>query len=100
MSVGRRSGGSPACLIHDIQRRNVLGSPGGRVTPTGRFARRPPSLRVRPVTATAAPAETSTAPERGGLVLVALILVAAVANLNLAVANVALPDIGKDFDAG
>ena len=32
--------------------------------------------------------------------LAALILVAAVANLNLAVANVALPDIGKAFDAG
>ncbi|HEY7438688.1 MAG TPA: MFS transporter [Acidimicrobiia bacterium] len=31
--------------------------------------------------------------------LLALILVAAVANLNLAVANVALPDIGKAFDA-
>ena len=45
-------------------------------------------------------AETSTAPERQGLVLLALILVAAVANLNLAVANVALPDIGKEFDAG
>jgi hypothetical protein len=43
--------------------------------------------------------EESTAPERGGLVLVALILVAAVANLNLAVANVALPDIGKLFVA-
>jgi DHA2 family multidrug resistance protein-like MFS transporter len=39
------------------------------------------------------------APERGGLVLVALILVAGVANLNLSVANVALPDIGKAFDA-
>src|SRR5262249_42369765 len=38
-------------------------------------------------------------PERGGLVLLALILVAAVANLNLSVANVALPDIGKAFDA-
>ena len=44
-------------------------------------------------------AETSTAPGRAGLVLVALILVAAVANLNLAVANVALPDIGKAFDS-
>ena len=32
-------------------------------------------------------------------VLVALILVAAVANLNLAVANVALPEIGRAFDA-
>jgi MFS family permease len=39
------------------------------------------------------------APDRAGLVLLALILVAAVANLNLAVANVALPDIGKAFDA-
>src|SRR3954469_4823670 len=39
------------------------------------------------------------APARARLVLLALILVAAVANLNLAVANVALPDIGKAFDA-
>src|SRR6187551_1940094 len=44
-------------------------------------------------------AGASTSPERGGLVLAALILVAAVANLNLAVANVALPDIGEAFDA-
>jgi EmrB/QacA subfamily drug resistance transporter len=44
-------------------------------------------------------AETPDAPERAGLVLLALILVAAVANLNLAVANVALPDIGKAFDS-
>jgi MFS transporter, DHA2 family, multidrug resistance protein len=42
----------------------------------------------------------SAGPARSGLVLAALILVAAVANLNLAVANVALPDIGKAFDAG
>lgn len=40
-----------------------------------------------------------SAPKRAGPVLAALILVAAVANLNLAVANVALPDIGKAFDA-
>ena len=33
------------------------------------------------------------------MVLVSLILVAAVANLNLSVANVALPDIGKAFDS-
>ncbi|WP_413247654.1 MFS transporter [Rhodococcus sp. Z13] len=39
-------------------------------------------------------------PVRAPLVLASLILVAAVANLNLAVANVALPDIGKAFDAG
>ena len=36
-------------------------------------------------------------PERQGIVLTALILVAAVANLNLAVANVALPSIGAAF---
>lgn len=38
-------------------------------------------------------------PDRASAVLVTLILVAGVANLNLAVANVALPDIGKAFDA-
>ena len=42
---------------------------------------------------------TSAAPARAGLVLGTLILVAGVANLNLSVANVALPDIGKSFDA-
>src|SRR5271166_5611699 len=46
-----------------------------------------------------AASEPSTSPARAGLVLVALIAVAAVANLGLAVANVALPDIGKHFDA-
>jgi DHA2 family multidrug resistance protein-like MFS transporter len=40
----------------------------------------------------------SAGPERGGLVLAALIAVAAVANLGLAIANVALPSIGKAFD--
>jgi len=39
------------------------------------------------------------APDRAGLVLLALIVVAGVANLNLSVANVALPDIGRAFDA-
>lgn len=47
-----------------------------------------------------ASAPESKSPERAGVVLAALILVAAVANLNLAVANVALPDIGKAFDSG
>ena len=42
---------------------------------------------------------SSGAPQRAGLVLTALILGAAVANLNLAVANVALPSIGKAFDS-
>jgi DHA2 family multidrug resistance protein-like MFS transporter len=50
----------------------------------------------------AAPPGSSLTPGSGGAsgwVLFALILVAGVANLNLAVANVALPDIGKAFDA-
>jgi EmrB/QacA subfamily drug resistance transporter len=45
------------------------------------------------------PSPTAEGPEHGGLVLVALILVAAVANLNLSVANVALPAIGVHFDS-
>src|SRR5215207_1925775 len=44
--------------------------------------------------------DSSTSPERSGLVLISLISVAAVANLNLAVANVALPSIAEEFDAG
>jgi hypothetical protein len=44
-------------------------------------------------------AGSGTAPDRQGIVLVTLILVAAVANLNLAVANVALPSIGAAFDS-
>ena len=49
--------------------------------------------------AATAEAPHGEAPARAPLVLLALILVAAVANLNLAVANVALPDIGKHFDS-
>src|SRR5215212_7057660 len=51
------------------------------------------------VTAPVAGGDPDSAPAHGALVLLALILVAAVANLNLAVANVALPDIGKAFDS-
>ncbi|MFJ9342297.1 MFS transporter [Streptomyces sp. NPDC101733] len=39
------------------------------------------------------------APARASLVLASLIIVAAVANLNLSVANVALPAIGRAFDS-
>jgi MFS family permease len=42
---------------------------------------------------------TGESPEHSRAVLAALIAVAAVANLNLSVANVALPDIGKAFNA-
>ena len=44
-------------------------------------------------------ASENSAPARAGLVLGSLIAVAAVANLGLAVANVALPSIGEHFDA-
>jgi MFS transporter, DHA2 family, multidrug resistance protein len=55
---------------------------------------------VRDQAAKAGPAgDTGEAPDRAGLVLVSLILVAGVANLNLSVANVALPSIGKAFDS-
>ena len=47
----------------------------------------------------AASVPAGRAPDKAGLVLLSLILVAAVANLNLSVANVALPDIGAAFDA-
>jgi EmrB/QacA subfamily drug resistance transporter len=45
------------------------------------------------------PSGAGQSPARAGLVLTALIVVAGVANLNLSVANVALPDIGKHFDS-
>ena len=47
----------------------------------------------------AAEPSAGRSPSRAGLVLLTLILVAGVANLNLSVANVALPDIGTSFDA-
>jgi MFS transporter, DHA2 family, multidrug resistance protein len=43
--------------------------------------------------------DAESRPDRAGAVLVTLILVAAVANLNLSVANVALPSIGQAFDS-
>jgi EmrB/QacA subfamily drug resistance transporter len=43
--------------------------------------------------------QSGSGPERGGIVLASLIVVAAVANLNLSVANVALPSIGAAFDS-
>ena len=45
------------------------------------------------------PEAAGSAPDKAGLVLTGLILVAAVANLNLSVANVALPSIGAAFTA-
>jgi MFS transporter, DHA2 family, multidrug resistance protein len=51
---------------------------------------------VKPTPSSEAPAGV---PEKGQLILWSLIVVAAVANLNLSVANVALPSIGLAFDA-
>jgi EmrB/QacA subfamily drug resistance transporter len=50
-------------------------------------------------TGAAAPQAADHVPDRAQLVLLALIVVAGVANLNLSVANVALPDIGEAFDS-
>ena len=52
-----------------------------------------------PAGISATPAGGAGVPEKGSLVLASLIIVAAVANLNLSVANVALPSIGLAFDA-
>jgi MFS transporter, DHA2 family, multidrug resistance protein len=51
------------------------------------------------VTSGAQRTQAAVAPARAGLVLVSLIAVAGVANLNLSVANVALPAIGQHFDS-
>jgi DHA2 family multidrug resistance protein-like MFS transporter len=53
-----------------------------------------PNAAPSPTVATEAPG-----PEHGGRILASLIIVAAVANLNLSVANVALPSIGLAFDS-
>lgn len=45
------------------------------------------------------PDSSSRSPARASLVLTALILVSGVANINLSIANVALPDIGRSLDA-
>jgi EmrB/QacA subfamily drug resistance transporter len=62
---------------------------------TGETATEPASS-TRPAPGT--PADAGT-PSGGGLILASLIIVAAVANLNLSVANVALPSIGAAFEA-
>ncbi len=56
-------------------------------------------MTVAPGQAHGAASPQEQSPARAGGVLAALIAVAAVANLGLAVANVALPSIGRAFDA-
>lgn len=50
-------------------------------------------------TVTKLASDSSGAPPRAGAILATLIIIAAVANLPLAMANVALPSIGAYFDA-
>jgi DHA2 family multidrug resistance protein-like MFS transporter len=58
-----------------------------------------PATRAAAGQPSAAPDIAAGAPANAKTVLVSLIIVAAVANLNLSVANVALPDIGRSFDS-
>ena len=75
--------------------------PGGRDDPRGETLRSRAYLRRPrcPHVPSQLDTDPSTAPDRAPLVLASLIIVAAVANLNLSVANVALPAIGKAFDS-
>jgi MFS family permease len=58
-----------------------------------------PEFTRRSGDAALAQTDRGSEPQRAKLVLLSLIVVAAVANLNLSVANVALPDIGESFDS-
>ncbi|HUN79492.1 MAG TPA: MFS transporter [Solirubrobacteraceae bacterium] len=84
--TGAEAGGLPRAEASPP--RAAAGGPRAEASPPRAAAGGPPR------------AESSTAPRRAGLVLAALIAVAAVANLNLAVDNVALPSIGRAFAAG
>src|SRR5579871_2310710 len=80
-----------------------------RSTPWGRGATPPSEPAMTGAGSSGAPSAasglaageggTEQSPARAGFVLLTLILVASVANVPLAVANVALPDIGRQFDA-
>ena len=82
--TGSAEGDAAINRDHDSSSRSDRG-PSPRPTPG------PPDKPVAP--------PSSRPAQRSVWVLVTLILVATVANLNLSVANVALPDIGKAFDA-
>ncbi|MDO9397919.1 MAG: MFS transporter, partial [Herbiconiux sp.] len=78
------------------------GAAGGSGTPATPAGPANPAIPSDPATTVAAASTSSaagTAPRRAGLVLAALILASGVANLNLSVANVALPSIGLAFQA-
>src|SRR5664279_4747376 len=92
MSDGPRAATEGGVVADDTQASHRGAVPGARPAgPKPAPAGDPPSGSPTPTPGRPAPVSV--------WVLVALILVATVANLNLAVANVALPDIGKAFDA-
>ncbi|HYN72579.1 MAG TPA: MFS transporter [Nakamurella sp.] len=92
MSDGPRAATEGGVVADDTQAAHRGAVPGARPAgPEPAPADNPPSGSPTPTPGRPAPPSV--------WVLVALIMVATVANLNLAVANVALPDIGKAFDA-
>ncbi len=79
------------CCAHDVKADQVEYQPN-RFFPKGFF--------VPATEPNTAPVEVpSSSPKQAGLVLATLIVVSAVANMPLAMANVALPSIGAYFDA-
>ncbi len=92
---GKGHAGVPHALVGRAARLLL----GCVTTARGHELEEPVAATSVPGTTGAPPVAASTAPERSGLVLLSLIIVAAVANLNLAVANVALPSIGAAFDS-
>src|SRR6478752_3632389 len=97
----------PVCRRHEHLPEHRGGEPGADRDGELAARRRPPARAARGVgddcrgrRAHGVVSERpAAAPERAGLVLGSLILVAGVANLNLSVANVALPSIGDAFDS-
>jgi MFS transporter, DHA2 family, multidrug resistance protein len=89
----------PIVADDDLNSSDVI-LPGGTSNGDGRVHMPPgPQPAPAPSGHGGALMERESAPARSGLVLLALISVAAVANLNLSVANVALPSIGRAFDS-
>src|SRR5262249_28604042 len=95
--------GAPSREVPIVAEEEVNNRDGGGESETARRGVTPAasvSGAVRPASGDVVPSlAPSSAPARSGLVLVALIAVAAVANLNLSVANVALPSIGRAFNS-
>src|SRR6185503_9882058 len=86
---------APPFLSGSAWRENPISSHEGAAHAVGSLGRGVPFMSEPHAPAN----EHDSRPERAGLVLASLIAVATVANLNLSVANVAIPEIGDDFDS-